>query len=81
VIKIMINILVISNLGLLIGTTEKVILAYWLAIKIIGVKGFDTESIKLVVEYGFKVLGLNKLCAGYYVNNLGSAKAIGKCGF
>lgn len=44
-------------------------------------KGIATESIKLVVKYGFKVLGLNKLCAGYYVNNLGSAKAFEKCGF
>jgi len=44
-------------------------------------KGIGTESIALVIEFGFKVLNLNKLCAGYYANNIGSAKAFEKCGF
>jgi len=44
-------------------------------------KGVATESIKLVVKFGFEVLNLHKLNAGYYSKNIGSAKAFEKCGF
>jgi len=44
-------------------------------------RGVATEAIHLVVEFGFKTLNLHKLNAGYYENNIGSAKAFEKCGF
>lgn len=58
-----------ADISLLVGDKK-----YW------G-KGIASESISLVVEFAFNVLNLNKVCAGYYINNIGSAKAFEKCGF
>lgn len=58
-----------SPIGFLIG--EK---PYWN-------KGFATEAIQRVVRYGFQNLGLEKVTAGCYENNLGSSKALEKSGF
>lgn len=44
-------------------------------------KGIATEAIKLVTDFGFRTLNLNKIKAGCYGGNLGSAKAFEKCGF
>jgi len=44
-------------------------------------KGFATEAISLIVKYGFQTLNLNKLEAGCYKENEGSARAFEKCGF
>lgn len=44
-------------------------------------KGVATESIKLVTDFGFKILGLNRLQAGAYENNIGSQKALEKNGY
>ena len=44
-------------------------------------KGVATEAIGLVTDFGFRVLNLNKIKAGCYGGNLGSAKAFEKCGF
>ena len=58
-----------SPIGYLIG--EKL---YWR-------KGYATEAIQRVVRYGFESLGLEKVTAGCYENNLGSSKALEKAGF
>jgi RimJ/RimL family protein N-acetyltransferase len=58
-----------SPIGYLIG--EKL---YWN-------KGYGTEAIQRVVRYGFESLGLEKITAGCYENNLGSSKALEKSGF
>ncbi len=44
-------------------------------------KGYATESIKLMVKYGFDILNLHKITAGCYSCNQGSAKAFQKAGF
>jgi RimJ/RimL family protein N-acetyltransferase len=44
-------------------------------------RGYATETIKLVVNYAFRVLDLHKVTAGCYENNLGSQKAFEKAGF
>lgn len=44
-------------------------------------KGFATEAISVVCEYAFLNLGLEKLTAGTYEENLGSQKTLLKCGF
>ncbi|MBU0482014.1 MAG: GNAT family N-acetyltransferase [Proteobacteria bacterium] len=44
-------------------------------------KGFGTEAITLIRNFGLHDLQLNKLTAGCYSNNLGSAKAFEKAGF
>lgn len=44
-------------------------------------KGYATDAIALVVQYGFKTLNLHKLTASCYDVNQGSAKAFLKAGF
>jgi ribosomal-protein-alanine N-acetyltransferase len=44
-------------------------------------KGFATEAIKLVVNYAFNQLNLQKLIAGVSKNNLSSVKLFRKAGF
>lgn len=44
-------------------------------------QGIATEAIRLVVEFAFFTINLNKVNAGYYSENKGSVKAFEKCGF
>jgi len=44
-------------------------------------RGLGAEAIALVRDHGLQTLGLEKLTAGCYANNLGSARAFEKCGF
>ena len=44
-------------------------------------KGYATEAIKYVTEYGFSTLDLHKIYAGAYAHNVGSIKAFQKAGF
>lgn len=44
-------------------------------------KGYATEAIGLVTDYGFKTLNLHKITASCYGSNQGSAKAFLKVGF
>jgi len=44
-------------------------------------KGYATEAIKAVTEHGFDKIGLHKISAGIYANNLGSVKAFKSAGY
>ncbi len=44
-------------------------------------KGYATEAIKILSDYAFNDLGMRKMTAGAYENNLGSIKAFIKAGF
>jgi RimJ/RimL family protein N-acetyltransferase len=44
-------------------------------------KGYATEAINLIVEFGEKKLSLKTFGAGCYSTNLASAKAFQKAGF
>lgn len=44
-------------------------------------KGLATEAIRLVVDFGFRSLGLNRIQAGVYESNRGSVKALERNGF
>lgn len=44
-------------------------------------KGYATEAIFLLTQHAFDSLGLNKLRAGCYASNQGSAAAFEKCGW
>ncbi len=44
-------------------------------------KGYGTEAIRLVTRHAFEELGLNKLYAGMYAENAGSARAFLKAGY
>ena len=56
-------------IGLMIGEKK-----YW------G-KDYGTETIKLIVDYAFRILKLHKVTAGAVANNQGSVKAFQKAGF
>lgn len=44
-------------------------------------KGFITQAIKMIVEYGFNHLGLARIYSGVFENNKASQKALEKAGF
>ena len=44
-------------------------------------KGYATEAIDILSEFSFSELGLHKLTAGAYMNNVGSVKAFQRAGF
>jgi len=44
-------------------------------------QGYASEAISLVSSHAFNTLGLYKLKAGAYADNVGSIKAFKKCGF
>lgn len=44
-------------------------------------KGYGSEAIKLVTNYAFNQLNLNKIFAGIYSKNIGSYKAFLKAGY
>lgn len=44
-------------------------------------KGIATLAVSKTVEFGFDELGLKKINAGYYENNIGSQRVLSKCGF
>ena len=58
-----------AAIGIMIGVKE-----YW------G-RGYASEAIRLLSNYAFNELGLNKLTAACYANNRGSIKAFKKAGF
>jgi len=44
-------------------------------------KGYATEAIRFVTNYGFSTLDLHKIYAGAYAHNIGSIRAFEKVGF
>ncbi len=44
-------------------------------------RGYGSEAIKLVVDFAFNTLNLNRLFAGIYASNVGSIKAFKKAHF
>lgn len=55
-------------------------LGYWLGEPYWG-KNIATRSVRLIVEYGFKELDLNRIFAGVYEFNPASMRVLEKCGF
>ncbi|MCQ9201514.1 MAG: GNAT family N-acetyltransferase [Prochlorococcus marinus XMU1425] len=55
--------------------------SYFIGDKKFWGRGIATKCVKSIVEYGTKVLLLEKFNSGYYELNLGSEKVLKKCGF
>ena len=44
-------------------------------------KGYVTEAVKLMLEYGFKNIGMERIFAHTLEQNIGSQRVLEKCGF
>ena len=55
--------------------------SYFIGDKNFWGRGIATKCVNRIVEYGTKVLLLEKINAGYYELNVGSEKVLKKCGF
>lgn len=56
-------------------------ISFFIGVKDLWGQGFAAEAISLVSFYAFNIIGLNKLKAGAYADNLASIKALEKSGF
>lgn len=59
---------------------KSVEIGYWLGEPFWG-KGIATEAVKLIVDYGFKNLDINRIWAGVFAYNAGSKRVLEKNGF
>lgn len=55
--------------------------SYFIGDKNYWERGIASKCVNSVVKYGVEVLFLEKINAGYYELNIGSAKVLKKCGF
>ena len=55
--------------------------SYFIGEKEFWGKGIASKCVKTIVQFAVTDLGLKKINAGYYENNIGSAKVLQKCGF
>ena len=53
---------------------------FWIGVNYWG-KGFMTEAVNLLTEYGFDKLGVSKIYAYSHNKNIASKKILQKCGF
>ena len=61
-------------------TYNKAELAYWLGRKHQG-QGMMTEAARCVLEFGFRELGLHKICVSHFSVNIASERLIKRLGF
>lgn len=54
-------------------------LGYWIGVPFWN-RGFCTEAARAMVEYGFSVLGLHKICAHHFTRNPASGRVMQKIG-
>jgi len=56
-------------------------ISYFIGEKSFWGQGIVSKCIKTLTQFAIIDLGMIKIIAGYYENNIGSAKALDKCGF
>lgn len=71
---------VVGDVGFKYVLGHKGEIVYWLADKHHG-KGVVSTAAKLICDYGFDMLGLDKIYAEIYIDNIGSQKVVEKLGF
>ena len=70
----------LGAVGFTIFTNDKrAELGYWVAQDAWG-RGYATQAVKALVDYGFTELGLNKIHADYYAKNPASGRVMQKVG-
>jgi RimJ/RimL family protein N-acetyltransferase len=62
------------------GSLQSAFIGYFLDEKHNG-KGYTTEAVKLLVEYGFNEIKLHRIEAGVMPHNIGSIRVLEKSGF
>lgn len=62
------------------GSLQSAFIGYFLDIRHNG-KGYTTEAVKLLVEYGFHEIKLHRIEAGVMPHNIGSIRVLEKSGF
>ncbi len=55
--------------------------SYFIGEKKFWGRGIASKCVEAIVQFAVTELGLKKVNAGYYENNIGSAKVLQKCGF
>ena len=56
-------------------------ISYFIGEKKFWGKGIASKCVETVVHFAVRQLGLKKINAGYYENNIGSSKVLEECGF
>jgi len=70
----------IGAIGLTIDRElDKAELGYWVGKPFWG-NGYATEAARLIVDYGFNQLHLNRICAKHFVRNPASGRVMQKIG-
>ncbi|MDD5417523.1 MAG: GNAT family protein [Candidatus Nanoarchaeia archaeon] len=70
----------VINLSSIDWINKNAQIGYWIGKEHWG-KGYATEAIKLVLKYGFENMGLHKIYATVFEENIGSKKVLEKNGF
>ncbi|WP_028399318.1 GNAT family N-acetyltransferase [Ectobacillus panaciterrae] len=70
----------VTFMDILRGALQSCFIGYFLDQKHNG-KGYMTEAVKLVVQYGFEHLSLHRIEAGVMPHNIGSIRVLEKAGF
>jgi len=55
--------------------------SYFIGDKRFWSRGIASRCVEIIVQFAVMELGIRKINAGYYENNVGSAKVLQKCGF
>jgi len=63
----------------IVAIHKKAILGYWVAVSFWN-KGYATEATRAIIDFGFKNLRLNKICATHSIKNDASGKVMQKAG-
>jgi RimJ/RimL family protein N-acetyltransferase len=69
-----------GGIGLMIEADHRhAELGYWIGVPYWG-NGYATEAARAMVNYGFTVLGLHRVCASHYFSNPASGNVLKKTG-
>ncbi len=70
----------VGAVGLSRTKNEPFEIGYWIGEPYWG-RGFASEAARVLVEFGFDILGLNRLVSGHFKENLASGRVLQKVGF